>query len=284
MKEFIAVTRHEVRDDHLALNNIAHIPTIDIIDFDYPTARGAELLAHDQGRARKLLGPLAGQSRLGAEDVAGAGEVRLLSQLHRCDCGANSTDSTQRREGAKTPRKYVDIPMHMLLASPFQLSATFALSQSHVALLELAPLHRMIEAIEDRRLSRRRHRAGSDRRGGPRARSASRSWTAAFALELTPLPWGVEHWKQHGKVVPDDFLEVLRPFDAILLGAVGWPALMPDHVTLAPLVKIRQTFDQYACVRPAKLYPGVKSVLAGKGPARHRLRRHPREQRRGIRR
>jgi len=52
-----------------------------------------------------------------------------------------------------------------------------------------------------------------------------------------------------------------------LLGAVGWPALVPDHITLAPLVKIRQTFDQYACVRPSKLYPGVRGVLAGKGPA-----------------
>jgi hypothetical protein len=40
VKEFINVTRHEVRDDHLALNNIARIPTIDIIDFEYPTARG----------------------------------------------------------------------------------------------------------------------------------------------------------------------------------------------------------------------------------------------------
>lgn len=40
VKEFVNVTRHEVRDDHLALNNIARIPTIDIIDFEYPTARG----------------------------------------------------------------------------------------------------------------------------------------------------------------------------------------------------------------------------------------------------
>src|SRR5206468_8563828 len=77
---------------------------------------------------------------------------------------------------------------------------------------------------------------------------------------------GVEYYKQHQKVVPDDFLDRLRPMDAILLGAVGWPALVPDHVTLAPLVKIRQTFDQYACVRPSKLYPGIRSVLADKGP------------------
>jgi tartrate dehydrogenase/decarboxylase/D-malate dehydrogenase len=89
----------------------------------------------------------------------------------------------------------------------------------------------------------------------------------SFRLELTHLPWGVEHHQRHGSVVPDDFLDVLRPMDAILLGAVGWPALLPDHITLAPLVKIRQAFDQYACVRPAKLYPGLKSVLAGKGPA-----------------
>jgi tartrate dehydrogenase/decarboxylase/D-malate dehydrogenase len=48
---------------------------------------------------------------------------------------------------------------------------------------------------------------------------------------------------------------------------VGWPEKIPDHVTLSPLVKIRQAFNQYACMRPARLYPGVRSVLAGKGPA-----------------
>jgi tartrate dehydrogenase/decarboxylase/D-malate dehydrogenase len=86
----------------------------------------------------------------------------------------------------------------------------------------------------------------------------------SFALNLTTFPWGFDYWEQHGQVVPNDFIDVLRPFDAILLGAVGWPEKLPDHITLAPLVEIRQTFDQYACVRPAKLLPGVKSVLAGK--------------------
>jgi tartrate dehydrogenase/decarboxylase / D-malate dehydrogenase len=89
----------------------------------------------------------------------------------------------------------------------------------------------------------------------------------AFGLNLTDMPWGLRHWEQTGKVVPDDFLSTLRPFDAILLGAVGWPARLPDHLTLSPLVRIRQAFDQYACVRPVRLYPGVRSVLAGKGPA-----------------
>ena len=88
-----------------------------------------------------------------------------------------------------------------------------------------------------------------------------------LTLEFTHLDWGVKRWEETGKVVPDDFLDVLKAFDAILLGAVGWPEKIPDHVTLAPLVAIRQTFDQYACVRPARLYPGVPSVLTGKTTA-----------------
>lgn len=91
--------------------------------------------------------------------------------------------------------------------------------------------------------------------------------SSKFALEYTHLPWGVEYWREHGVVAPENFLEVVRPMDAILLGAVGWPDEVPDHLTLAPLVTIRQRFDQYACLRPVKLWPGVPSPLAGKGPA-----------------
>ena len=85
-------------------------------------------------------------------------------------------------------------------------------------------------------------------------------------FQRTVLPWGIDYYDQTGKLVPDDFLDVLRPFDAILLGAVGWPAKLPDHLTLAPLVRIRQAFDQYACARPAKLFPGLRGYLADKGP------------------
>ncbi len=88
----------------------------------------------------------------------------------------------------------------------------------------------------------------------------------AFRLKKTRLPWGAAYWEETGRVVPDDFLDVLRPFDAILLGAVGWPSRIPDGVTLAPLVKIRQTFDQYACIRPVKGYRGVPPVLARTRP------------------
>lgn len=82
-----------------------------------------------------------------------------------------------------------------------------------------------------------------------------------FQFELEDVPWGSDHWHAHGVVAPDDMLERLRPFDAMLLGALGDPGRLPDHVTLAPLLKIRQGFDQYACVRPVRLLDGVQSPL-----------------------
>ena len=88
-----------------------------------------------------------------------------------------------------------------------------------------------------------------------------------FTAELTEFPWGADYWEQTGKYVPDDFLDVLQPFDAILLGAFGWPEKVSDHVSLAPLVRVRQAFDQYACVRPARLFSGVPGVLQDKGPS-----------------
>lgn len=63
-------------------------------------------------------------------------------------------------------------------------------------------------------------------------------------------------------MAPENFLDTLAPFDAIFLGAVGHPEI-PDHVTLnGLLLPIRRRFDQYANVRPAVLYPGVRSPLA----------------------
>jgi tartrate dehydrogenase/decarboxylase/D-malate dehydrogenase len=86
-----------------------------------------------------------------------------------------------------------------------------------------------------------------------------------FRLELVAIPWGADYYFEHHAVVPENFLEQLRVFDAIFLGALGDPRRIPDHITLAPLVQLRQEFDQYACIRPAKLYPGVASPLAAPG-------------------
>jgi tartrate dehydrogenase/decarboxylase/D-malate dehydrogenase len=91
------------------------------------------------------------------------------------------------------------------------------------------------------------------------------SLSGTFRLETTHFDWGAAYHDRHGVVVPPDYLDQLRTFDAIFLGALGLPEKLPDHVTLEPLVKLRQTFDQYACVRPARLFPGVKSALAAPG-------------------
>lgn len=88
----------------------------------------------------------------------------------------------------------------------------------------------------------------------------------AIDIECTEFPWGLSYWMEHGTPTPPDYIDQLRAFDAIFLGAVGAPAQMPDPVSLEPPVQIRQRFDQYACLRPALLLDGVKSPLAGMKP------------------
>ena len=87
----------------------------------------------------------------------------------------------------------------------------------------------------------------------------------AFELQYSELPWGGDYYFEHGSVVPDDYLDQLRKYDAILLGAVGDPERLPDSLTLTPLVQIRQRFDQYVCMRPSRLMSGVRSPLAEPG-------------------
>lgn len=81
-----------------------------------------------------------------------------------------------------------------------------------------------------------------------------------FAIQ--EFDWGSAHFFRWGRMMPAGALDLLQPCDAILLGAVGHPEI-PDHTTLnGLLLPIRRAFDQYANVRPAYLYPGVKSPLA----------------------
>jgi tartrate dehydrogenase/decarboxylase / D-malate dehydrogenase len=80
------------------------------------------------------------------------------------------------------------------------------------------------------------------------------------------VPWGCEYYTKTGRMMPGNGLERLRPHDAIFLGAVGYPGV-PDHVSLwGLLIPIRRHFQQYVNLRPARLLPGVKSPLAGRGP------------------
>tara|TARA_Y100000588_G_scaffold379929_3_gene462963 strand:+ start:14805 stop:15884 length:1080 start_codon:yes stop_codon:yes gene_type:complete len=84
------------------------------------------------------------------------------------------------------------------------------------------------------------------------------------SFQRTIFDWGTDYYFQYGRMMPDDAVDQLRSFDAILLGAIGHPDV-PDNVTLnGLLLPIRRAFDQFACVRPAKLYPGVSSPLSDK--------------------
>ena len=71
-----------------------------------------------------------------------------------------------------------------------------------------------------------------------------------------------EYCERHGKMLPDDWKTQIGGHDAIFFGAVGWPAKIPDHVSLwGSLLKFRREFDQYVNLRPARLMPGIRSPL-----------------------
>jgi tartrate dehydrogenase/decarboxylase/D-malate dehydrogenase len=85
-------------------------------------------------------------------------------------------------------------------------------------------------------------------------------------FERETFPWGSDHYLSTGRMMPVDALETLAGFDAILFGAVG-SRKVPDHVTLWGLrLAIVQGFDQGVSLRPARLLPGVRGPLSGRGP------------------
>lgn len=87
-----------------------------------------------------------------------------------------------------------------------------------------------------------------------------------FALQPTRFDWSCETYLATGRMMPEDGIEILRGFDAIYLGAVGWPATVPDAVSLhGLLLPIRKAFDQYANIRPHRLLPGVEGPLRAEG-------------------
>lgn len=89
-----------------------------------------------------------------------------------------------------------------------------------------------------------------------------------FELDLLELDWAsATHWQQHGTMMPDDWAQQLENVDAIFFGAVGWPEVVPDHVSLwGSILQFRRVFDQYVNLRPVKLLPGVRSPLADRQP------------------
>ncbi len=87
-----------------------------------------------------------------------------------------------------------------------------------------------------------------------------------ISFEWHEFDWSCETYAKTGRMMPEDGIEQLTPFDALFLGAVGYPGVA-DHVSLwGLLIPIRRAFRQYVNLRPIKLMKGVVSPLAGRGP------------------
>jgi len=88
--------------------------------------------------------------------------------------------------------------------------------------------------------------------------------TAGYTIQWDYFPWGCEYYLKTGRMMPEDGLKTLEQFDAIYFGAVGFPTV-PDHVSLRGLrLPICQGFEQYVCLSPSLLLPGIESPLANK--------------------
>ncbi len=95
------------------------------------------------------------------------------------------------------------------------------------------------------------------------ARTVLDAVAGAHGLDLRydEFDWSCRRYTETGTMMPADAIETLRPYDAVLLGAVGWPGV-PDHVSLwGLLIPIRRAFRQYANVRPVRVLEGVPSPL-----------------------
>ena len=88
-----------------------------------------------------------------------------------------------------------------------------------------------------------------------------------IALEFAHFDWSCDYYARTGRMMPEDWFETLSSFEAVFYGAVGWPATVPDHVSLwGSLIQFRRRFDQYVNLRPCRLMPGIASPLASAKP------------------
>jgi tartrate dehydrogenase/decarboxylase/D-malate dehydrogenase len=89
-----------------------------------------------------------------------------------------------------------------------------------------------------------------------------------FEIEQRWLDFGnCDYYLKHGRMLPEDWKERVGDVDAIFFGAVGWPATVPDHVSVwGSILQFRREYDQYVNLRPVRLMPGVPCPLAGREP------------------
>ena len=104
----------------------------------------------------------------------------------------------------------------------------------------------------------------------PEGLRAVEAAAARFGIDLafTTFEWAnCDYYLKHGQMMPADWFDQLKGFEAIYFGAVGWPDKVPDHISLwGSLIKFRREFDEYVNLRPVRLMPGVACPLANKKP------------------
>ena len=84
-------------------------------------------------------------------------------------------------------------------------------------------------------------------------------------LAFDHFDWSCDNYERHGWWMPPDWREKIGGHDALFFGATGWPAKVPDHISLwDSLIKFRRGFDQYVNLRPVRLMPGIPCPLAGR--------------------
>jgi tartrate dehydrogenase/decarboxylase/D-malate dehydrogenase len=89
-----------------------------------------------------------------------------------------------------------------------------------------------------------------------------------FGLQLDEFDFAsCDYYLKHKEMMPEDWKDRIGSHDAIFFGAVGWPAKVPDHISLwGSLILFRREFDQYANLRPVRLMPGLPCPLVGRAP------------------
>ena len=88
-------------------------------------------------------------------------------------------------------------------------------------------------------------------------------------FKFDELDWSCDYHAKHGRMMPEDGLKQLEKHDAVYFGAVGWPAMLPDHISLwGLLIPFRRGYDQYVNLRPARLMPGIIAPVVRKDGGR----------------
>jgi Isocitrate/isopropylmalate dehydrogenase len=93
--------------------------------------------------------------------------------------------------------------------------------------------------------------------------------TKKIGIEVKTINYnfGGDNYLRTKELLPESAVKELRTLDAIYLGAIGHPQVTPGILEKGILLNLRFELDQYINLRPVKLYPGVATPLAGKGPA-----------------